>query len=164
MPSFAQTTFFSLAVAVASVAASPVAAAIAPATLAARDVDVCWGPKSNGTDHGWAAQGFCGYNVHKEASYAAPVALIGNGVSVNVTTKTHLTYGPLHCCNTCRPDQGCIGWQINSNCECVRWYAGATIPTDVNFGVHGGPYTNKSGKFHPVPNINAVFLGNATTA
>ncbi|EPS43579.1 hypothetical protein H072_2461 [Dactylellina haptotyla CBS 200.50] len=157
MPSFTQIVIVSIAALAASVSAGPVAA---------RDVNICWGPKSNGTDaYNYPTPARC-LNSWNEDAFTAPFALIGaSGSSIGVTTETHQTFGPWHCCNSCKPADNCIGWQINANCDCILWKAATTDGAADVFGVYGGPFQNQSGTFHrgPAFPVKPNFFGNSVT-
>ncbi|KAF3906950.1 hypothetical protein AA313_de0208804 [Arthrobotrys entomopaga] len=151
MPSFS-TIIVSIAAIATVVSASPI--------LGARDTTVCWGKDSNGTDaNPGPDQGWCHENVWTEDSFTAPFNLIANGSpAYTITTESHQTFGPWHCCNTCRPENNCIGWQINTDCSCTVWKATTNVGLDT-LGVYGGPFQNQSGTFHrgpafpPPPNL-----------
>ncbi|KAK6341586.1 hypothetical protein TWF696_008657 [Orbilia brochopaga] len=129
-----------------------VMASATPFAVAPRDIHVCWGPDSKGTDGtGTPAPAWCG-NAHWEDSYTAPLAVIKDtGASIDVTAQAHQTFGPIHCCNSCKTAEGCIGWQINTNCDCIIWKTNVSSLPNIEFGVYGGPFQNQSGTFHPSP-------------
>ncbi|KAF3916393.1 hypothetical protein ABW21_db0206806 [Orbilia brochopaga] len=145
MPSFSQIIIAAVATVMAT-SATPID------TLAPRDVNVCWGPNSQGTDpYSGSAASYCN-NVHYEDSFTASLAVIKTtGADVEVTAQTHQTFGPVHCCNSCKTADGCIGWQINANCDCIIWKTNVALIPNTAFGVYGGPFQNKSGTFHPSP-------------
>ncbi|KAF3910402.1 hypothetical protein ABW20_dc0103555 [Dactylellina cionopaga] len=163
MPSFSQTVFFTVAALIAAASAGPI-------DVVPRDVTVCWGPNSKGTDRDASPTSQRCLNAWNEPAFTAPFALAPvGGASVDITTEAHQTFGPQHCCTSCKASQGCIGWQINNNCDCVLWKVSLNpdgTPTFNNFGVYGGPFQNQSGTFHrgPLFPVGPNLFGNTVTA
>ncbi|KAK6532374.1 hypothetical protein TWF281_006563 [Arthrobotrys megalospora] len=149
MPSFTQTIVLSVAALVATVSATPLA-------VAPRDVNVCWGPNSNGTDrYNYATPSRC-LNVHYEDSFTAPFTIARPGYpTFEIITESHQTFGPMHCCNSCKAADNCIGWQIMANCDCVLFKAPSLVGADQVLGVwaEDGPFQNKTGAFHRGPSF-----------
>ncbi|KAK6357971.1 hypothetical protein TWF730_007326 [Orbilia blumenaviensis] len=162
MPSFAQTIVLSIATLMATVSATPVDLK----NLDARDVNVCWGPGSKGTDGGRGPTPSRCLQVHYENAFTAPFVIAKPGAPpFEIVTASHQTFGPMHCCHTCTLADNCIGWQITADCECVLWKAPNLAGASEVLGLwaEDGPYINKTGSFHrgpafpPAPN----FFGNA---
>ncbi|KAF3937914.1 hypothetical protein ABW19_dt0209789 [Dactylella cylindrospora] len=120
--------------------------------IEARDVNVCWGKNSNGTDAtNQPTPGRC-LNSHWEDAFTAPFVLIPDTLeAASINTEKHQTFGPWHCCASCKAEDNCIGWQINTNCDCVLWKFTPVASGSAVLGVYGGPFQNQSGTFHRGP-------------
>ncbi|KAK6518336.1 hypothetical protein TWF506_005495 [Arthrobotrys conoides] len=160
MPSFTQFIVLSIAALSATVSASPV-----DFELTARDVNICWGKGSKGTDgYTYPTPSRC-LKVHYEDSFTAPFTIAQAGVpAFELVTESHQTFGPMHCCNSCKAADNCIGWQIMANCDCVLWKAPSLVNAENVLGVwaEDGPYQNKTGSFHRGPSFPVApnFFGN----
>ncbi|KAF3931307.1 hypothetical protein ABW19_dt0203176 [Dactylella cylindrospora] len=144
MSSLIQIATLALATLTSTVTAGPLGS-----SLQARDKPICWGPGSKGQD-AWAGNipGRC-KAVWDEKSYVAPFAIKHDSAPVAASIATHITFGPMHCCNTCNATSGCIGWRLNADCTCDRFLIDPTVDlTTLTIGVYGGPFTNQSGTFH----------------
>ncbi|KAF3907315.1 hypothetical protein ABW21_db0207283 [Orbilia brochopaga] len=165
MPSFSQIVLVTITAA-AAVSASPVAAVKQLAARGDTNYGACWAKDSKATDAGWAGQGWCDGRTWTEAAFTSPFAIVkSTGASVNIVTESHTSFGPWHCCNTCRPQDGCIGWQMNADCQCIVYKTNVATQGDLQLGVYGGPFFNTSGTFHrtpgPVYNLAATPYGNS---
>ncbi|KAJ6263977.1 hypothetical protein Dda_0115 [Drechslerella dactyloides] len=161
MPSFTQIIIAAIAAA-AAVSASPVAAVKELAARGDTNYGNCWGAGSAGTDAGVKGQGWCDGRTWTEAAFDVPFAFVA-GNPINIVTESHVSFGPWHCCNTCRPEDNCIGWKMTSDCQCTTFKADTATAGTVTLGVYGGPYTNTSGKFHrsgPKYNLASTPFGN----
>ncbi|KAK6347895.1 hypothetical protein TWF718_005715 [Orbilia javanica] len=159
MPSFTQIVVLSIAALSATVSATPV-------DLAARDVNICWGKGSQGTDAYYHPTPTRCLKVHYEDSFTAPFTIAQAGVpAFEIVTESHQTFGPMHCCNSCKAADNCIGWQIMANCDCVLWKAPSLVGAENVLGVwaEDGPYQNKTGSFHRGPSFPVApnFFGNS---
>ncbi|KAF3319001.1 hypothetical protein TWF173_005409 [Orbilia oligospora] len=139
MPSFTQIIALSIAALSATVSASPV-----DWELTARDVNICWGKGSKGTDgYTHPTPSRC-LQVHYEDSFTAPFTIAQPGApAFELITESHQTFGPMHCCNSCKAADNCVGWQIMANY---------------------GPFRNQTGSFHRGPSFPVApnFFGNTT--
>ncbi|KAK6353577.1 hypothetical protein TWF696_005539 [Orbilia brochopaga] len=152
MPSFSQIVLVAVAAVAATVSASPVAAVKELAARGDTNYGNCWGKGAKGTDAGVATQPWCDARTWTEAAFTSPFALIKtSGAPINIATDSHVSFGPWHCCNTCKPSDGCIGWQMNADCECILFKADTATQGTVTLGVYGGPFFNTSGTFHRTP-------------